>query len=123
MSTTYAGRRDQTGQLIETPRYPRPVPAIVEADAGRVPRRLGFPIQSRSIVRQRRAVPEEIVRDIGPGAGIRKPVDAISVQCELEAIGMTMTPAVRTAFETHIAAVVAQHRQALALEQDALRTP
>src|SRR5258705_7732257 len=103
--------------------HPRPVSLVVEALATGVAGWLGFAIQAWRIMRQCRTIPEQIARDVRARAGIGKPVDAVRVQRQLQPIGMAVSPALRPALETHVSAVAAQDRQALALEQYGLRLP
>src|SRR5712664_4293229 len=103
--------------------HPPPLTLIVEALAAGVARRLGFPVQARRVVRQRRTIPEQIVRDVLARAGIGQPVDTVREHRQLQPVGVAMPPAMRATLETHVSAVTSQYCQTLALEQHTLRLP
>ena len=95
---------------------PGPVPCHVERLAHRVARGLGRAVQSWRIVRQGRAVPKEIGRDVGSRSRVGQPVHAIRVEGEMQPVGVPVPAAVRAALEARIAAFGAQHGEPLGLE-------
>src|SRR6266511_451349 len=86
---------------------PGPVTSRVERFARRValllPERLGRAVQPGRVVGQRRAVPKEIARHVGPRARIGEPMHPIGVEREVQAGGMAVPAPQGTALEAHVA--------------------
>src|SRR5439155_14470253 len=107
--------------------HPGPFTLHVERLAGSVAGRLRDPVETGRVVRERRAVPEEIARDVGARAEIREPVHAVRVQREVQPVRVAVAPAELPALEADVPAPApptgAQHGESLRLEQYAPRRP
>src|SRR3989449_5840693 len=69
--------RDGAPELAVAPPSPGPIAANVERQAVRIARRLRAAVEAGRGVRQRRAVPEEGVGDVGPGPEGGEPGGAV----------------------------------------------
>src|SRR2546422_4803442 len=105
------------------PPSPGPIAANVERQAVRITRGLRAAVEARRVVGQRRAIPEEVVGDVGPGPKVGQPVDAVRVEREVQPVGVPMSSARGAALETHIALACPQDREPLGVEQDAPGSP
>ena len=90
---------DGTRDLPVATAHPGPFTLHVECLAGSVAGRLRDPVETGRVVRERRAVPEEIARDVGARAEIREPVHAVRVQREVQPVRVAVAPAELPALE------------------------
>src|SRR4051794_17823824 len=87
------------GQITITTTDPGPGAVLLEIFTERIARCLRDAIEPRCIVCQGGAVPEQILRDIRPGAKIRQPVLATCVEDEIQPVRMAVSPAGGPTFE------------------------
>ena len=114
---------ERAGDLAPASAGPTPSLADVEGLAQRGVRRLRMAVEPRRVVRERGAVPEEILADVRPGARIGEPMMPVRVERQVQAVGMTVAAAESAALEARIAGAVAQDREALVFQQRRARRP
>src|SRR3989454_7040673 len=103
-------RQDGAPQLAVAPPSPGKIAANVERQAVRIPWGLRAAVEAGRVVGQGRAIPEEVVGDVGSGPEVGQPVDAVRVEREVQPVGVPMSAARGAALETHVALARPQDR-------------
>src|SRR5439155_17336832 len=98
-------RDEGAREVAVAPPNPGPLARSVPRLAHRIARRLRRPVEPGRVVRQGRAIPEQVARDVAAGAGVREPAHAAGVQGEMQAVRMSMPAAELAALEAHVAIV------------------
>src|SRR5215813_7703702 len=97
-----ASGHQSPGDSAEPALYPRPSVRCRECFTLCVVAWLILPIDARCVVGQCGAIPEQVRRHVGAGAGVRQPMDAVGMHREVETVGVTMTSAGSSALETGV---------------------
>ena len=116
-------RQDGAPQLAVAPPSPGKIAANVERQAVRIPWGLRAAVEAGRVVGQGRAIPEEVVGDVGSGPEVGQPVDAVRVEREVQPVGVPVATTRGAALEAHVAVARPQDREPLGVEQNARGRP